>query len=224
VGAKHVCHAADRSAGGLCKRITESVDRPGHYVIPGSALWLTLNARLPKDPQHSHQWQAPMTSRRYPIYKIGSRTRVHINPIMSTQPADSKAYRQSSPSLSSGHSNVVDHNAPDVTSPSPPNPRRAAAASGNGNLITVEPLRKHEMQPSYAQDLGLGGVEHGIYGSFINGMSGCAFGSSVLAHNIGRIGRYRWVLWRYSLLPVPQPVPRNRTRIRWASYSIRTIL
>jgi hypothetical protein len=90
---------------------------------------------------------------------------------MSSHP-DSKAYRQSSPSLSSGHSNVVDHNAPDVTVPESSSAlRRApAAGSGNGKLITVEPLKKTEMQQSYAQDLGLGGVEHGIYGSFINGM------------------------------------------------------
>ncbi|CEL63913.1 Putative band 7 family protein R614 OS=Acanthamoeba polyphaga mimivirus GN=MIMI_R614 PE=3 SV=1 [Rhizoctonia solani AG-1 IB] len=90
---------------------------------------------------------------------------------MSSHP-DSKAYRQSSPSLSSGHSNVVDHNAPDVTVPESSSAlRRApAAGSGNGKLITVEPLKKTEMQQSYAQDLGLGGVEHGIYGSFINAL------------------------------------------------------
>ncbi|KAG9081425.1 hypothetical protein FRC07_014512 [Ceratobasidium sp. 392] len=87
---------------------------------------------------------------------------------MSSQPADNKAYRQSSPSVSSGErSNVVDHHAPDVTAPSPAGPRRVPPAN-NGNLITVEPLRKTEMQTSYAQDLGLGGVEHGLYGTMIN--------------------------------------------------------
>ncbi|KDN40448.1 hypothetical protein RSAG8_08068, partial [Rhizoctonia solani AG-8 WAC10335] len=86
---------------------------------------------------------------------------------MSTHP-DSKAYRQSSPSVSSGRSNVVDHNAPDVTSPSPA--RRPAPAASGGKLITVEPLSRTEMQQSYAQDLGLDGVEHGIYGSCINAL------------------------------------------------------
>ncbi|CAE6458244.1 hypothetical protein ACGC1H_000370 [Rhizoctonia solani] len=85
---------------------------------------------------------------------------------MSTHP-DNKAYRESSPSVSSGRSNVVDHNAPDVTSSSPT--RRPPPAS-NGKIITVEPLKKAEMQQSYAQDLGLGDVEHGIYGSCINAL------------------------------------------------------
>lgn len=47
----------------------------------------------------------------------------------------------------------------------------AAAASAqdrNTGLITVQPLRRSEMQPSYAQDLGLEDVGHGFYGSFIN--------------------------------------------------------
>ncbi|KAG8768047.1 hypothetical protein FRC12_005859 [Ceratobasidium sp. 428] len=88
---------------------------------------------------------------------------------MSSQPTDSKAYRQSSPSVSSGErSHVVDHHAPDVTAPSPAGPRRVAAPANNGNLITVEPLKKTEMQTSYAQDLGLDGVEHGLYGTMIN--------------------------------------------------------
>jgi erythrocyte band 7 integral membrane protein len=94
-----------------------------------------------------------------------------IRTTMSTQvPTDSKAYRHSSPSVSSGNSNVVDHHAPDVTSTTPPNGRRAPPA-GTGNLITVEPLRKAEMQTSYAHDLGLGNVEHGLYGTLINGAS-----------------------------------------------------
>lgn len=85
--------------------------------------------------------------------------------------ADSKAYRQSSPSVSSGHhSNVVDHNAPDVTATTPPNGTNPRRTGPSGNLVAVEPLRTNEMQASYAQDLGLDGVEHGIYGSFINGM------------------------------------------------------
>jgi len=38
----------------------------------------------------------------------------------------------------------------------------------------VEPLKRNEMQPSYAQDLGLDGVEHGCYGNMINCLGGCA--------------------------------------------------
>lgn len=35
-------------------------------------------------------------------------------------------------------------------------------------LITVQPLKRSEMQPSYAQDLGLEDIEHGFYGSLIS--------------------------------------------------------
>jgi hypothetical protein len=31
----------------------------------------------------------------------------------------------------------------------------------------------HRMQPSYAQDLGVNSIEHGVYGSFINALGGC---------------------------------------------------
>ncbi|PWN40079.1 hypothetical protein IE81DRAFT_338236 [Ceraceosorus guamensis] len=41
-------------------------------------------------------------------------------------------------------------------------------------LIKVQPLKKADMQPSYAQDLGLQDVEHGFYGSMINGLGACA--------------------------------------------------
>jgi len=37
-------------------------------------------------------------------------------------------------------------------------------------MIQVQPLKRAEMQPSYAQDLGLGEVTHGIYGSLLNGL------------------------------------------------------
>ncbi|KAI9461148.1 hypothetical protein HD554DRAFT_1535405 [Boletus coccyginus] len=40
-------------------------------------------------------------------------------------------------------------------------------AEGKAHLINVHPLKRSEMQPSYAQDLGTGEVTHGIYGSFI---------------------------------------------------------
>ncbi|KAF8316892.1 hypothetical protein DL93DRAFT_2165988 [Clavulina sp. PMI_390] len=40
-------------------------------------------------------------------------------------------------------------------------------------IIAVQPLKREEMQSSYAQDLGAGSVQHGIYGSFINGLGTC---------------------------------------------------
>lgn len=48
--------------------------------------------------------------------------------------------------------------------------RAGAAPTG---LITVQPLQKKEMQPSYAQDLGTGSIEHGFYGSMISGLGSC---------------------------------------------------
>ncbi|KAH8927393.1 hypothetical protein BT69DRAFT_1294158 [Atractiella rhizophila] len=45
---------------------------------------------------------------------------------------------------------------------------RPAHAQPREGLITVEPLKRSEMQPSYAQDLGLAEVEHGCYGTMIN--------------------------------------------------------
>ncbi|RSH89456.1 hypothetical protein EHS25_002005 [Saitozyma podzolica] len=46
-------------------------------------------------------------------------------------------------------------------------------AADNTQLITVQPLRKNEMQPSYAQDLGVGSIQHGFYGSMMNGLGSC---------------------------------------------------
>ena len=40
-------------------------------------------------------------------------------------------------------------------------------------VIHVEPLKRAEMQPSYAQDLGTGEVTHGIYGSMMQCLGGC---------------------------------------------------
>ncbi|ODO09100.1 hypothetical protein I350_02700 [Cryptococcus amylolentus CBS 6273] len=42
-----------------------------------------------------------------------------------------------------------------------------------GGLIAVQPLQKNEMQPSYAQDLGAGSIDHGCYGSFMNALGAC---------------------------------------------------
>ncbi|KAJ7471652.1 hypothetical protein B0H11DRAFT_2173679 [Mycena galericulata] len=38
------------------------------------------------------------------------------------------------------------------------------------HIIKVQPLKKEEMQPSYAQDLGTGEVTHGLYGSLLQGL------------------------------------------------------
>ncbi|KAI9574810.1 hypothetical protein HD554DRAFT_2233233 [Boletus coccyginus] len=69
------------------------------------------------------------------------------------------------PSPSSSRGNVVDHDAPHVTEDHIPSKRHVA--EGKAHLINVHPLKRSEMQPSYAQDLGTGEVTHGIYGSFI---------------------------------------------------------
>ncbi|KAF7300904.1 PHB domain-containing protein [Mycena kentingensis (nom. inval.)] len=92
-------------------------------------------------------------------------------------------------SSSSSRGNVVDHNAAHGTwnQASPENaepelmharavtdepvvPRRTLDGAGKGHMIQVQPLKRAEMQPSYAQDLGLGEVTHGIYGSLLNGL------------------------------------------------------
>lgn len=75
-------------------------------------------------------------------------------------------------------SNVVDHLAPGVTdmpvagtnNNTLTNNAARRAAHPEGKIITVQPLKKDEMQPSYAQDLGVGVVTHGIYGSLLNGL------------------------------------------------------
>jgi len=72
------------------------------------------------------------------------------------------------PSPSSSHGNVVDHDAPHVTEESSTSKRHAA--EGKTHMITVQPLKRSEMQQSYAQDLGTGEVTHGIYGSFLQGL------------------------------------------------------
>ncbi|WVQ82948.1 hypothetical protein IAT38_005084 [Cryptococcus sp. DSM 104549] len=42
-----------------------------------------------------------------------------------------------------------------------------------GGLLVVKPLQKADMQPSYAEDLGTGGIQHGFYGSMLNGLGAC---------------------------------------------------
>jgi regulator of protease activity HflC (stomatin/prohibitin superfamily) len=62
---------------------------------------------------------------------------------------------------------VVDHDEAHVTEDLP-----QRSNTGKSNLINVQPIRQSEMQPTYAQDLGLGAVPHGFYGNFINGLGG----------------------------------------------------
>lgn len=70
--------------------------------------------------------------------------------------------RAGSPSSTSSHRHVVDHHAPGVT--------EEHSVSRVGGVIKVQPLKKNEMQPSYAQDLGLGEVQHGVYGTLLQGL------------------------------------------------------
>ncbi|KAJ7715020.1 hypothetical protein DFH07DRAFT_368968 [Mycena maculata] len=55
-----------------------------------------------------------------------------------------------------------------VTDEIPVLPRRTA--DPNKHIISVQPIKRAEMQPSYAQDLGLGEVTHGLYGSLLQGL------------------------------------------------------
>ena len=41
------------------------------------------------------------------------------------------------------------------------------------HVIKVQPLKKDEMQPSYAQDMGIGTVTHGFYGSMMQSLGSC---------------------------------------------------
>ncbi|KAH8118753.1 hypothetical protein DFH11DRAFT_1502381 [Phellopilus nigrolimitatus] len=86
-------------------------------------------------------------------------------------------------------SRVVDHDAPhgmwtpstffpiailtfimtEVTSEGPPSTRRHQ----DRTIIAVQPLKRSEMQQSYAQDLGTGEVTHGVYGSMLNALGVC---------------------------------------------------
>ncbi|OSD04479.1 hypothetical protein PYCCODRAFT_1364138 [Trametes coccinea BRFM310] len=86
---------------------------------------------------------------------------------------DSK-YRASTPS-SGGRENVVDHTAGNVTDePQPSSSMAAGPRKANGeHVIKVQPLKRSEMQPSYAQDLGTKEVTHGLYGSCLQTLGAC---------------------------------------------------
>ncbi|KAJ7622064.1 hypothetical protein FB45DRAFT_838271 [Roridomyces roridus] len=87
---------------------------------------------------------------------------------MSTQNGIDRKDRIPSPSGSSSRDHVVDHHAANVTDEPLAGSRRTVDPSKH--IITVQPIKKAEMQPSYAQDLGLGEVTHGLYGSLLNGL------------------------------------------------------
>ncbi|KIO31101.1 hypothetical protein M407DRAFT_241981 [Tulasnella calospora MUT 4182] len=91
---------------------------------------------------------------------------------MSFKAVDKRAGSASPTSSASGH--VVDHHAPNVTDDPIPNAHaHGQARSLDKGVIKVQPLKKEEMQQSYAQDIGLDKVEHGIYGTLINGLGAC---------------------------------------------------
>ncbi|CAK5262366.1 unnamed protein product [Mycena citricolor] len=73
---------------------------------------------------------------------------------------------------------AVDHGEQDVGY-GPNDAGGAAHITGSAvkqpHLIKVQPLKREEMQPSYAQDLGTGEVVHGAYGSFLQAV-GTIFG------------------------------------------------
>ncbi|KAK7052654.1 stomatin family protein [Favolaschia claudopus] len=52
-------------------------------------------------------------------------------------------------------------------------PRRAMGSHPAQHLIKVQPLKREEMQPSYAQDLGSGQVTHGLYGTMLQAFGSC---------------------------------------------------
>ncbi|KAF8505711.1 hypothetical protein F5888DRAFT_1651269 [Russula emetica] len=66
--------------------------------------------------------------------------------------------------------NVVDHHAPHVTDDIP---RDHHHTGMNPRVIKVQPLKKDEMQPSYAQDMGISTVTHGFYGSMMQTLGSC---------------------------------------------------
>ncbi|KAF9819506.1 hypothetical protein IEO21_02114 [Rhodonia placenta] len=82
-------------------------------------------------------------------------------------------YRAESPSEHSSRGNVVDHNAPNVTDDNGVQRTRRAPLNGEPHVIKVQPLKRSEMQPSYAQDLGTSEVTHGVYGNMIQALGSC---------------------------------------------------
>ncbi|EKM80001.1 hypothetical protein AGABI1DRAFT_113242 [Agaricus bisporus var. burnettii JB137-S8] len=83
-----------------------------------------------------------------------------------------KARASPTSSISDSHRNVVDHLSPGGVTEDvqPVGPKRTVQGMDKPHMITVQPLKRSEMQPSYAQDLGTGEVVHGVYGSLLQGL------------------------------------------------------
>ncbi|KAI0722285.1 hypothetical protein C8T65DRAFT_628849 [Cerioporus squamosus] len=126
----------------------------------------SLHIRLPRSAQDdaSASRVPPATSPADPRMSTSGQQSIPMSNL------DTK-YRASTPSNSS-RGNVVDHDAPNVTDIEPAaGPSRATGMiqkpNGGEHVIRVQPLKRSEMQPSYAQDLGTIEVPHGIYGSML---------------------------------------------------------
>ncbi|TFK24717.1 stomatin family protein [Coprinopsis marcescibilis] len=80
--------------------------------------------------------------------------------------------RVPSPNGSFSHRNVVDHMEANATSlvTDEPVPRKFDPAVPRDVVHVVQPLKRSEMQPSYAQDLGTGEVTHGVYGTMLHSL------------------------------------------------------
>ncbi|KAJ7664069.1 hypothetical protein B0H17DRAFT_1092383 [Mycena rosella] len=76
---------------------------------------------------------------------------------------------------STSRGKAVDRPADAVAGPPAVQAPRRANGGDTQHLIKVQPLKKEEMQPSYAQDLGTDEVTHGLYGSLLQGL-GCVVG------------------------------------------------
>jgi len=73
------------------------------------------------------------------------------------------------PSPTNSDGNVVDHMSPNDHV----EPVKRSTHEGKSHLINVQPLKRSEMQPSYAQDLGSQEVTHGVYGSLLQTLGIC---------------------------------------------------
>jgi len=121
---------------------------------------------------------------------------------------------------------VVDHDAPHVTEDIGTHATvgRTGMRGGDGDrIITVQPLKRAEMQPSYAQDMGLGDVKHGLYGSLLNALG-------VVIGCLGAIPCCPCAIssqagcWRLTVNQVPEPLPEYRPGLCWSCFSIRPVL
>lgn len=68
---------------------------------------------------------------------------------------------------------VVDHFSAGVTDDTAASTSARRIPDPKSAMIHVQPLKRSEMQPSYAQDLGTGEVTHGIYGTMMQALGAC---------------------------------------------------